>query len=117
VPEFLTRVVAHFAAFSPLKKSLFGFACAVFLIELAFRRFARGSAAYAKWTRAFEAVGKVWTAVILSVVYVLSVGLVGLVMKLVGRDPLDRKLDTEPTFWRVHEPNPLGPAAAVRHQF
>ena len=28
-----------------------------------------------------------------------------------------RKLDAEPSFWRDHEPNPLGPIAAVRHQF
>jgi len=38
-------------------------------------------------------------------------------MRLFGKDPLDRKLKAEPTFWREHEPNPLGPAAAVRHQF
>jgi hypothetical protein len=23
----------------------------------------------------------------------------------------------EATFWRAHDPNPLGPQAAVRHQF
>jgi hypothetical protein len=38
-------------------------------------------------------------------------------MRLMGRDPLDRKLDREPSWWRRHEPNPLGPQAAARHQF
>ena len=49
--------------------------------------------------------------------YVLSVGPIGIFMRLFGKDPLDRKLDAEPTFWRTHEPNPLGPNAAFRHQF
>ena len=34
-----------------------------------------------------------------------------------GHDPLDRRLAPEPTFWRAHEPNPLGPERAARHQF
>ena len=38
-------------------------------------------------------------------------------MRLLGKDPLDRRLKPEPTFWRRHEPNPLGPEAAARHQF
>ena len=38
-------------------------------------------------------------------------------MRLFGKDPLDRTLAAEPTYWRPHDPNPLGPAAAVRHQF
>jgi hypothetical protein len=63
------------------------------------------------------AVGAVWTAVILSVVYLLSVGPVSLAMRLRGKDPLDRSLAPEPTFWRTHEQNPLGPEAATRHQF
>jgi Saxitoxin biosynthesis operon protein SxtJ len=89
----------------------------VFLVELGFRRFARGSRAYVAWTRFFEAIGKVWTAVILSIIYVLSVGPVGLVMRLLGRDLLDRKIETTPSLWRAHEPNPLGPVASSRHQF
>jgi hypothetical protein len=102
---------------SPFKKSLLAFAFTVFLVELAFRRFGRGTQAYRTWTRFFEGIGKIWTGVILSVVYVLSVGPIGLVMRLLGRDPLDRTLAAEPSFWRAHEPNPMGPAASVRHQF
>ena len=117
MPELWSRFLLHLALWSPLKKGVVAFACTVFLVELAFRRFGRGSKAYVAWTRFFEGIGKVWTAVILSVVYVLSVGPVGLVMRLLGRDLLDRKIEAEPTFWRAHEPNPLGPAAAARHQF
>jgi hypothetical protein len=92
-------------------------ATTVFLVELAFRRIAPGSAAYRRWTAAFKAVGQVWTAVILCIVYFVSVAFVSVLMKLLGKDPLDRSLDTEPSFWRRHEPNPLGPMAAARHQF
>ena len=65
----------------------------------------------------FHAIGSMWTAVILSVVYFLSVAGVSLFMKLFGKDPLDRTLAPEASFWRAHQPNPLGPRAAARHQF
>jgi hypothetical protein len=92
-------------------------ATTVLVVELLFRRFAPRSAAYRKWTAAFVVIGSVWTAVILSIVYFVSVSVVGIAMKLLGKDPLDRSLQPEPTFWRTHEPNPLGPRAASRHQF
>ena len=117
MPEFLAPVVNWYAHLTPFKKGLLGFATTVFLIELLLRRVARDSKVYAGWTKFFQGIGKVWTIVILSVVYVGSVGIIGLVMRLLGKDPLDRTLVPEPTFWREHEPNPLGPAAAVRHQF
>ena len=89
----------------------------ILLIELAFRGVAPKSRAYARWTEAFKAVGAVWTAVILSIVYLLSVGPISVGMRLLGKDPLDRTLVKEPSFWRAHEANPLGPEAAARHQF
>ena len=92
-------------------------ATTVFLVELAFRRFAPRSTAYRKWTAAFVVIGSVWTAIILSLVYFASVSIIGIAMRLLGKDPLDRGLKPEPTFWRTHEPNPLGPRAASRHQF
>jgi len=100
-----------------LRFKLLAFATTVVLVELAFRRFAPRSLAYARWTRFFQGVGSVWTAVILSFVYLLSVGPVALGMRLFGKDPLDRALTAEPSFWRAHEPNPLGPERAARHQF
>ena len=86
-------------------------------VELLLRRFAPSSRAYAAWQHFFETIGGVWTAVILSIVYFLSVSLVAAGMRLLGKDPLDRSLRSEATFWRPHEPNPLGPKAAARHQF
>jgi hypothetical protein len=96
---------------------LVGLATVVVLVELGFRRFAPKSRAYARWTAFFQGIGKVWTAVLLAIVYVFSVGPVGLGMRLFGHDPLDRGLLPEPSFWRAHEPNPLGPERAARHQF
>jgi hypothetical protein len=98
-------------------KVLLGLATSVQVVELVFRRFAPRSAAYRKWTAAFVFIGSIWTGVILSIVYFTSVFVVGMVMRLFGKDPLDRGLKPEPSFWRPHEPNPLGPRAASRHQF
>jgi hypothetical protein len=86
-------------------------------VELLLRRFAPNSRAYAAWKHFFEAIGNVWTAVLLAVVYFVSVSLVAAGMRLFGKDPLDRSLRAEPTFWRPHDPNPLGARAAARHQF
>jgi membrane-associated protease RseP (regulator of RpoE activity) len=112
----LQDVVGRFAGL-PLRWKVVAFAAVVVLVELGFRRFARKSRAYARWTSFFEGIGKVWTAVLLGFIYVLSVGPIGLVMRLVGHDPLDRRLAPEPSFWRAHEPNPLGPERSSRHQF
>ena len=101
----------------PLRYKILAFASAVVLVELAFRRLAPKSRAYARWTAFFQGIGQVWTAVLLAIVYIVSVGPVGLVMRLIGHDPLDRRLLPEPTFWRTHEPNPLGPVRSARHQF
>ena len=109
-------VVGWFVAL-PLRWKVVAFAAVVVGVELAFRRFAPRSRAYARWTSFFQGLGKVWTAAILAIIYLLSVGPVGLVMRLFGHDPLDRRLTPEPSFWRPHEPNPLGPERAARHQF
>ena len=101
----------------PLRGKLLVLATLVLVIELAFRHLAPKSRAYARWTAFFTGIGKIWTAVLLAVVYLLSVGPVGLVMRLFGHDPLDRRLAPEPTFWRAHQPNPLGDERAARHQF
>jgi hypothetical protein len=101
----------------PFRGKVFAFACCVVVVELLFRRFAPKSQAYKNWTAFFQTIGKFWTAVILSVVYFVSVSLVSLFMKLFGQDPLDRALKQEPSFWRKHEGTPLSPHAAARHQF
>jgi hypothetical protein len=101
----------------PVRWKVLAFASLVVVIEVAFRRVAPDSRGYELWTRFFQGIGKVWTAVILSVVYFVSVSLVGLGLRLVRRDPLDRSLAREPSFWRSHDKNPLGAVAAARHQF
>jgi hypothetical protein len=112
----LQEAVSRFAGL-PLRWKIVAAASIVVLVELALRRLAPKSRTYARWSAFFQGIGKVWTAVLLAIVYLLSVGPIGLVMRLFGRDPLDRRLLPEPSFWRAHEPNPLGPERAARHQF
>lgn len=117
VVDLLSRLGQRLAGLPTHTKVLLALATSVVLIELAFRRFAPRSKAYARWTKGIEAVGAVWTAVLLSVVYLVSVGPVSLFMRLARRDLLDRARGNDPTFWKSHEANPLGPLAAARHQF
>ncbi|HET7293693.1 MAG TPA: hypothetical protein VFM88_14810 [Vicinamibacteria bacterium] len=115
--DVLNGALAWFAARPAHTKALLAFAVTVVTIELLFRRLAPESAAYRKWTAFFQGMGHVWTSVILAIVYFVSVSLVAAFMKLFLDDPLDRALAPEPSFWRAHEPNPLGAEAAARHQF
>jgi hypothetical protein len=117
IQDLPARVAAWAAGLPPHTKVLLGLATTVMVVELLLRRFARGTRLYARWTRAFEAVGHFWTAIILSMVYFVSVAMVSLGVRLMGKDPLDRGLEREETYWRPHDPNPLGPQAAARHQF
>jgi hypothetical protein len=117
VSDVLGRVGHWFGALPPHKQGLLVLATTMFVVELILRRFARKSRLYARWTALFEAIGSFWSAIILSIVYFVSVAVISVVMKLTGKDPLDRSLAPEPSFWRAHEPNPLGPLAAARHQF
>jgi hypothetical protein len=112
----LSDAVGRFAAL-PLRWKVLALAALVVLVELGFRRLAPKSRAYARWTAFFQGIGKVWTAVLLAIVYIFSVGPIGLAMRLFGHDPLDRGLAPEPSFWRAHEPSPLGPERGARHQF
>jgi hypothetical protein len=113
----LDRVVAFWGRVPLHSRILLSLAVSMMLVELALRRFAPRSAAYAHWTAVLKAMGAFWTAIILSIIYFLSVSAASLFLKLRGEDPLDRKLDPEASFWRAHDPNPLGPTAAARHQF
>jgi saxitoxin biosynthesis operon SxtJ-like protein len=117
VHDVLGRVGLWFAGLPTYKQALLVFATTVFVVELILRRVARGTRLYARWTAAFEALGAFWSAIILSIVYFVSVAIISIFMKLTGKDLLDRTLAPEPSFWRPHEPNPLGPLAAARHQF
>ena len=113
----MDRIAAWWDRVPTHSRVLFTIAVSMTLVEMALRRFAPDSAAYATWTKVLKAIGAFWTAIILSVIYFLSVSVVSAVMRLRGQDPLDRTLAPEPSFWRAHDPNPLGVRAAVRHQF
>ena len=116
--HWFASFLGRLAALPLHTRILLALACAVFLTELALRALAPKSRFYAGWKRAFEAIGHVWTVVILSIVYLLAVGPISAVMRLRGRDLLDCLRPTgETSCWRGHEPNPLGPEAAARHQF
>lgn len=115
--SLLGKLSAKLAALPPHTKVLLAFATTVFVVELVLRRFAPRSAFYKRWTAAFLAVGHFWTAILLAIVYFLTVSVISGLMRVFAPDPLDRSLKPEPSFWRAHEPNPLGPEAAARHQF
>ena len=117
VHDVLGRVALWFGGLPTYKQALLAVATTMFVVELILRRFARGTLLYKKWTAFFEGIGAFWSAIILSIVYFVSVAAISACMKITGKDPLDRSLVPEPSFWRAHEPNPLGPLAAARHQF
>jgi hypothetical protein len=110
----------------PLKRKILIFIVSIIVFEIVLRVFAPESKLTKAWTGFFTRVAQsrpvqflamFWTAVILSLVYFVSILPVSLGHRLFGKDPLDRGLAPEPSFWRKHEPNPLGPRAAARHQF
>src|SRR5687768_3838780 len=103
VPDVFGRVVTALAGLATWKQVLLGVATTAFVIELTLRKVAPRSRVYAGWTHGMEAVGQFWTAIILSIVYFVSVAGVSLFMKLFGKDPLDRQLGSEASFWRSHE--------------
>ena len=113
---FITGIAIRIGQYFWHRKLLMA-ASVILLVELFLRYVLPRSRAYSLWTRAFQAVGKVWTVVLLSIIYLLSVGPIAVVMRLLGKDMLDKRIETAPSFWRHHEPGPLPPAAAARHQF
>ena len=88
----LSRIGALIAATPTHTKVLLALATTIFVIELALRRFAPKSPFYAKWTGFFLAIGHFWTAILLALVYFLSVSVIAVLIKLFGKDPLYRGL-------------------------
>jgi hypothetical protein len=117
IPTFMLAVGHWWMRLPPLKRKVLLAATVVFLIELTLRTFAKKSKLYSNWTKVFETIGGFWTGAILAVLYFVAVSVISVGNRLFGSDPLDRSLEAEPTFWRLHEPNPLGPHASARHQF
>ncbi len=115
--DFLHRAASWYLGLGPVKRGILAFALTVFALEVVLRTFARGSVVYKLWTRGFEALGHVWSVVILSFIYALSVGPVSLLLRLARKDLLDVRLDAAPSYWKKHQPNPLPAKQAARHQF
>lgn len=77
---------------------------------------ARLSAAHRAWMRLAEALGWFNTRVLLGVLFYLIVTPIGLVMRLAGRDPLDRRLGDRPSYWTPHR-RPSRPRDSMERQF
>ncbi|HTP81033.1 MAG TPA: SxtJ family membrane protein [Bacteroidota bacterium] len=63
-----------------------------------------GSAVYGIWMKFAGLVAFVNTRVLLTVVYFIVIGPLHLLMRLMGKDYLDRRHDRSPTFWKKKEP-------------
>ena len=60
---------------------------------------------YRIWMRGAEALGWLNTRVLLGVVYFLVMTPIGVLMRLIGRDPLDRRLGDRPSYWVACKPH------------
>lgn len=78
------------------------------------RRFVRKI--YEYWMAFGQAIGRVMTPFWLLVVYLLAIGPTHLVTVLLRKDPLDRSLAFEKSFWRQREPL-AHTLEEARHQF
>ena len=110
-------VLAKLAGLPVLTRGLLGLATIVFLVDVTLRHTAPKSRAYAAWASALRVVGSFWTAVILSVVYLIPVGLTNLVLRTMRSDLLDRKIREEPSYWRVRDSDPRNREEASLRQF
>ncbi len=66
------------------------------------------------WMRVAHALGSFNTRVLLGVVYFVVMTPTGIVMRLLGRDPLDRRLGDRSSYWVLRKPNPDSRGAMER---
>ena len=66
------------------------------------------------WFRFGLLLGKIVAPIVLSLVYFLTVVPTGMVMRLLGKDPLRRKLDPSATSYWIERETPVG---SMRNQF
>lgn len=62
-----------------------------------------GKKLYALWMRFAHLLAVVNTTILLTIIYIVIIGPVGLVMRIVGKDPLDRKWRADGSYWRMRE--------------
>lgn len=68
------------------------------------------------WMQVAYALGWFNTRVLLAIVYFLVMTPIGIVMRLLGRDPLDRRLGDRPSYW-VERRRAGDPRASMEHRF
>ncbi len=68
------------------------------------------------WMAAADALGWFNTRVLLGLVYYLVMTPTGIVMRLLGRDPLDRRLRDRPSYWVERKPQP-DPGSSMERRF
>ena len=73
---------------------------------------------YIPWMALAVLLGFVMTRVILTVVFVVLFVPIGLIMRLVGRDPLSRKIDREAdTYWKQRPPESMSARERMTRYF
>lgn len=68
------------------------------------------------WMAGAHALGRFNTRILMGLVYFLIMTPMGMVMRLLGRDPLDRQLHDRPSYWVAHTPPP-DPRGAMERRF
>ncbi len=68
------------------------------------------------WMKIADALAWFNTRVLLGVIYFLVMTPTGIVMRLLGRDPLDRRLKDRPSYWVVRKRHP-DPRASMERRF
>jgi len=61
---------------------------------------------YRVWMRLGEVLARINTVIILGITFFVVVTPIGLIKRLTGGDPLDRKMGDRPTYWIVREKKP-----------
>ena len=68
------------------------------------------------WMRGAEALGWINTRLLLGLVYYIVMTPIGVLMRLLGRDPLDRQLADRASYWKNREPR-SDPRGGMERQF
>ena len=68
------------------------------------------------WMKVADALGWFNTRVLLGLVYFLVMTPTGIVMRLMGRDPLDRRLKDRPTYW-IERKRHADARGSMEHRF
>ena len=69
------------------------------------------------WMRVAEVLGAFWTRVFLGLAYFGVFTPAGLIMRLVGKDPLDRAMGSEESYWKKRPPEPEPSVDRYARQF